>query len=364
MIWLTRRVRPTTLGFAIALVLIGCVVPACGLAAETAASSPFAGTALWVNAIPPLENGQQLLAQAAGSHVRMLYVKAADGSSPEPQFTSTLLGELHAAGVTVCAWTFAYGVNPAAEAQVAVNAVREGAQCLVVDAEEQYDGLYGAAQLFVHTLRADLGAAFPIGLAGQAEVSEHPTFPYSVFLGPGGFNVDMPQMYWLEIGVSVARAYRVAIAQNAIYGRPIVPVGQLYNSPATAEVTRFRQLAGAYGALGLSFFDLDRALPEQLASLAAPVPRLARRAVLAETLRPDADSDQVDWAQELLNAGGARLPVGGFFGAQTAHAVATFQAKHRLRSSGVIDAATWKALLRLRAREPSWAGGPPDSASS
>ena len=352
MTWLPRRARPTTLVFAIALALIGCVVPDCGLAAASAASSPFAGTALWVNAIPALENGQQLLAQAGGSHVRTLYVKAAEGSSVEPQFTPALLGELHAAGIAVCAWTFVYGTSPVAEAQAAV------------DAEEQYDGLYGAAQLFVHTLRSDLGAAFPIGLAGQAEVSEHPKFPYSVFLGPGAFNVDMPQMYWLELGVSVEAAYRVAIAQNAIYGRPIAPVGQLYNSPATAEVTRFRQLAGAYGAPGESFFDLDRALPEQLASLATPVPRLARRAVLAATLRPSADGDQVVWAQELLNAAGARLPVGGYFGAQTARAVGAFQGKHRLRVSGVIDAATWKALLRLRARQPSWAGGPPDSAAA
>ncbi len=364
MTWLPRRARPTTLAFAIALALIGCVVPDCGLAAASAASSPFAGTALWVNAIPALENGQQLLAQAGSSHVRTLYVKAAEGSSVEPQFTPALLGELHAAGDAVCAWTFAYGTSPVAEAQAAVNAVREGAQCLVVDAEEQYDGLYGAAQLFVHTLRSDLGAAFPIALAGQAEVSEHPKFPYSVFLGAGAFNMDMPQMYWLEMGVSVDRAYRVAIAQNAIYGRPIAPVGQLYNSPATAEVTRFRQLAGAYGAPGESFFDLDRALPEQLASLATPVPRLARRAVLAATLRPSADGDQVVWAQELLNAAGARLPVGGYFGAQTARAVGAFQGKHRLRVSGAIDAATWKALLRLHARQPSWAGGPPDSAAA
>jgi len=54
--------------------------------------------------------------------------------------------------------------------------------------------------------------------------------------------------------------------------------------------------------------------------------------------------------------------VGGYFGAQTARAVGSFQAKHRLPVNGVIGAGTWKALLRLHAHEPSWAGGPPDSA--
>jgi peptidoglycan hydrolase-like protein with peptidoglycan-binding domain len=42
--------------------------------------------------------------------------------------------------------------------------------------------------------------------------------------------------------------------------------------------------------------------------------------------------------------------------------VASFQARHRLRVDGILRPATWKALLRFRPREPSWAGGPPDSA--
>jgi hypothetical protein len=187
----------------------------------------------------------------------------------------------------------------------------------VVDAEGQYDGRYYAAQQYVRALRAALGASFPIALAGQAEVLEHPEFPYSVFLGPGAFGFDMPQMYWLELGLSVDAAYAAAVPENAIYGRPIVPVGQLAGAPAPSELERFR--AGA-------------------------------------------DGDEIVWAQELLNATGARLPVGGFFGAQTAHALAAFQARHRLPASGVLGPATWRALLRLRPREPSWAEGPPDSA--
>lgn len=88
----------------------------------------------------------------------------------------------------------------------------------------------GAAQLFVRTLRSQLGSRFSIALAGQAEVLQHPTFPYSVFLGPGGFNFDLPQIYWLD------------------------------------------------GSPGVSFFDLDSARPDELASLAAPTVPLARRA--------------------------------------------------------------------------------------
>jgi hypothetical protein len=242
--------------------------------------------------------------------------------------------------------------------------VLEGAQCLIVDAEGASApvNLYGAAQVFVRTLRSRLGPAFPIGLASQAEVGEHPTFPYSVFLGPGGFNVVLPLMYWLDFGQSVQTAYASTMGANAIYNRPILPVGQLYGAPLVAELVSFRALAAAYGAPGLSFFDLDAADAEGLAAIAAPLGKLARRAVVAATLRPGADGDEVVWAPELLNAAGAQLPVGGYYGAETARAVASFQTRHHLQPSGILGPATWGALSRFRAREPSWAKSPPDSA--
>jgi hypothetical protein len=352
--WIARL--SAALGLALSL---GALAPAAGLAASRSVPQPFTGTALWVDQVAPPQTGQELATEAAGAGVKTLYVKAAEGSSAEPQFSAVLVGEIRAAGERVCAWTFARGQEPLAEAAAAVGAVRDGAQCLVVDAEGEYDKLYGAAQLFVSTLRAQLGAGFPIGLASQAEVAQHPTFPYSVFLGPGGFNVVLPQIYWLDFGVSVDAAYVATIGPNSIYGRPILPLGQLYGSPPPAELTRFRALAGAYGAPGSSFFDLDAAQPQELAALATPAPVLARKVVVAPTLHAGACGDEIVQAQELLNAAGAHLPVGGFFGAETARAVSAFQARHRLPPSGVLGPAAWRALLRFRPREPSWAGAPP-----
>ncbi len=349
----------------IAVTLAGLVSCSPAFAASSAVPRPFAASALWVTHITPPETGQAVVAEAAQAGVHTLYVKAAEGASAEVQFSAALVSEMRSAGATVCAWTYVYGQNPSAEAAAEVGAVRDGAQCLVVDAEEQYDKLYGPAQLFVRTLRAQLGASFPIGLASEAEVSEHPAFPYSVFLGPGGFNVVLPQIYWLDFAVSVDAAYRETMAGNSIYGRPILPAGQLYGAPSAPtapELTRFRALARAYGSAGSSFFDLDVAQPEELSALSAPPPRLARKALVGPTLRAGADGDEIVRAQELLNAAGAHLPAGGFFGAATARAVDAFQSRHHLRQSGVLNPATWKALLRFHAREPSWAGGPPDSA--
>jgi hypothetical protein len=339
---------------------LSAAVPVAATAAT--AATPFRGTALWVSDVPAQATPAALAAGAVAYGARGLYVRAGGGSTPDPQFTPTLVHGLEADGVSVCGWMFVYGVDPRGEAAVAAGAVRNGAQCLVVDAEGQYDGRYAAAQLFVRDVRAQVGQHFPIGLAGQAEVQQHPTFPYSVFLGPGGFNFDLPQIYWRDFGVSVDTAFRDSVGGNAIYGRPIVPVGQLYGSPSTAAVTRFRSLTAAYGYTGLSFFSLDAAQPAGLTALQGPVQPISARTAILPTLSPGADGDEVVWAQELLNAGGARLPVGGFFGNRTTRAVAAFQTRHRLAANGILGPTTWKPLMRLEAKEPSWAKSAPDSA--
>ncbi len=340
-----------------ACLLAGGLFAACASAA--AGATPFAGTALWITQVPASSTPEQIVAAAEQARARTVFVKAAEGSTPEPQFSAPLLDGLRAGGVSVCAWTFVYGEQPLAEAAAALAAVRAGAQCLVVDAEGQYDCRYRAAQEYVRALRSALGRSFPIGLAGQAEVLEHPTFPYSVFLGPGGFDFDMPQLYWLELGLSVEAAYAASLPANSIYGRPIVPVGQLSGDPADSELERFRALAGAYGSDGVSFFDLDSAAPAELAALASPLAALARRALPMPTLHAGADGDEIVRAQELLDAAGARLPAGGYFGAQTALALGAFQARHHLPVSGVLGPATWRALLRGHPHEHSWAEGPP-----
>ena len=52
--------------------------------------------------------------------------------------------------------------------------------------------------------------------------------PYSVFLGPGGAQFDVPQIYWHAIGTTPDAAYAHTFIQNRIYGRVIAPLGQIY----------------------------------------------------------------------------------------------------------------------------------------
>jgi hypothetical protein len=328
-----------------------------------ATASPLQTPALWLAHPPAASTPQQVAAAAEQAGIHTLFVKAAEGSTPEPGYTPALLSSLAGHGISVCAWTFVYGQHPAAEATAAEAAVAAGAKCLVVDAEEHYDSRYGAAQVFVRALRKKLGASFPIGLAGEALIALHPKFPYSVFLGPGGFSVDMPQVYWRDFNMTPSAAFDAAIPANALYGRPIAPVGQLFGGATSEEVGSFLAEARIWSSVsGFSLFDLEEAQPAELAALLAdPVPAFARTSTFP-SVSPGADGDEVVWAQEHLNGAGSRLPVGGFYGAQTARAVARFQTRHHLRADGILGASTWRSLLKVRPRVPSWAKAPPQSA--
>ena len=150
----------------------------------------------------------------------------------------------------MCAWQYVYGTNPAGEAELGAEAVANGADCLVIDAEAEYEGHYAAAQTYIDDLRAKIGPTYPLGLASFPYVSYHPSFPYSVFLGPGGAQYNAPQMYWKDIGVSVDTVYANTYIANRIYGRPIFPLGQTYGGVSSAELLRFREEAVDYGATG------------------------------------------------------------------------------------------------------------------
>src|SRR6202011_550336 len=102
-------------------------------------------------------------------------------------------------------------------------------------------------------LRQLIGAGFPVALAGFPYVDYHPGFPYSVFLGPGGAQYNVPQMYWSDIGTSVDQVYAHTFVYNRVYGRAIEPLGQVYNAPPPAQIRRFRQFLKVYGSTGVSW---------------------------------------------------------------------------------------------------------------
>jgi len=328
-------------------------------------AGPFAGTAMWIWELPRSNGGDvaAIIAQAHAAGVSTLFIKSADGGDHAwSQFTPRLVATFKAAGLHVCAWQYVYGSKPAGEAALGAQAAAQGAECLLIDAESEYSGRYASAQTYMQGLRTALGPSYPIALASFPYVDYHPGVPYSVFLGPNGAQFNAPQMYWKSIGSSVDTVFAHTYAHNRIYGRTIVPLGQSSEDPSPVDMQRFRSLAGAYGAPGLSWWVWQfttargwQGISSPLAPLIGFVPDTSM-ALLAK----GAKGDEVVWMQEHLAAASPGLPVDGIFGGQTAAALRAFQGAHGLIASGATDAPTWAALLALVPVAVDWtasAGG-------
>lgn len=328
------------------------------------AATPFDRQGMWIWYVSRAEGGNvaRIVARARRYGIGTLYIKAGDGGGAWSQFSALLVAALHAGGLDVCAWQYVYGSQPVAEAKVGAAAVRHGADCLVIDAESQYEGRYAAAERYLRALRARIGASFPLSLAGFPYVDYHPAFPYSVFLGPGGANYNQPQMYWKAIGTSVRSVYEHTFLFNRLWGRPIYPLGQTYESPGRGAILRFRQFGQSYGRRPVSWWDWQETSSGSWRALGAkpvaPVPGY-QPVVAQPLLKRRSRGDLVVWAQEhLRGAGQLQVPVTGVFARSTYEAVRAFQASHGLAVDGTIGEATWQALLGFEAASPRWAGRP------
>jgi peptidoglycan hydrolase-like protein with peptidoglycan-binding domain len=324
----------------------------------------FEGQGMWIWYVSRSSAGEvaAIAARAHAAGVTTVFVKSSDGSTNYwSQFSPQLVAELHANGLKVCAWQYVYGTNPAGEAHLGAEAVTNGADCLVIDAESQYEGHYAAAQTYLTDLRAAVGPAYPVGLASFPYVSYHPSFPYSVFLGPNGAQYNAPQMYWKDIGVSVDTVYANTYIANRIYGRPIFPLGQTYGGVNASEIVRFRDEAVDYAATGVSFWDWQETNENGWSALAAPLVPLT--SVTPNTTLPELEqsrrSDQVLWMQEHLASAVPAQETTGIFDSKTAENLRAFQTAHALEPSGVTDAPTWAALLALPPVAVDWTGGGP-----
>jgi hypothetical protein len=163
-------------------------------------------------------------------------------------------------------------------------------------------------------------------------------------------------MYWKDIGTSVDAVYAHTFAFNAIYQRPIFPLGQVYDNPPAGQIRRFRQLSRAYGAPGVSWWDWQEAPTGAWKALSQPVGAVTGFApdTSYATLGHGALGDVVVWAQEHLVSAGEPLTIDGAFGPDTLAAVDAFQTAHGLPVTGLIDTATWNALLRYRPVAVTW----------
>jgi len=315
-------------------------------------ATPFRGDGMWIWYVSKAQGGSpaRIAARAKSRGVDTVFIKSGDGTDNWSQFTPGLVAALEQRGLHVCAWQYVYGSDPAGEARVGADAADDGADCLVIDAESEYEGRYAQARTYITRLRAAVGDSYPLGLAGFPYVHYHPAYPYSVFLGPGAAEFNLPQVYWKAIGDSVDRAMTTTYTYNRVYGRPISPIGQLYDSPRGREVKRFRQLAKASGFAGTSWWSWQHASKSGFRAATRRHIGHARGFHASHaypTLEKGAEGDLVVWAQEHLAAGGYfdAQQVSGNYGILTSRGVREFQGDEGLSPTGVLDAPTWKGLL-------------------
>lgn len=317
----------------------------------------FRGNGMWIWQLARTEGGDvnAIVARARAASISTVFIKAADGGTPWAQLTPELVAQLHAAGLKVCAWQFVYGSDPDAEAQAAIGTLATGIDCFVIDAETKYEGRYAAAQRYMAALRSSAGSAFPIGLTSFPYVDYHPKLPYSVFLGPGGAQANLPQIYWRAFDVSVDASSAHTYAHNRIYGTPIAPLGQTYDHPPDADIQRFRAVWAAYGSAGLSWWSWQATSEPTWAVLGTPAPAAA---ALPDpgwpALGKGAKGDEVIWLQQHLATADPSIAINGTLDTAGVAALQRFQAAQGLPATGVTDAATWQAALRLGVTPVDW----------
>jgi len=326
--------------------------------------SPFVRQGMWIWYVDQSQGGYlpAIIRTAHRHRIGTVYIKAGDGATRWDQFNRALVAALHHGGLKVCAWQFVYGDAPLAEARTGAAAVRAGADCLVIDAEASYEGKYAAADLYIRSLRGQIGAGFPLSLAGFPYVDYHPAFPYSVFLGPGGATVNQPQMYWKDIGTSVQEVFAHTYLYNRLWGRPIFPIGQTYGAPGLRPLRLFRRYSASYGAAP-SWWDWQETNAREWGALGARVGRRKipgfRPEVEYPLLRIGAKGDLVVWAQERLITAGDDVEVNGIFERRTRRAVRAFQEAHGLTGDGRLGGETWAQLVNYTPFKVEWASPTP-----
>jgi len=222
------------------------------------AGQPMTGAGRWVWYVPSTPAGKaKLISDLQRSGMKTVFIKSGDGAHTWRQFNQSLVDQLHLAGIHVCAWHYVYGDQPLKEALVSAYAYSQGAECFVVDAEAEYAGRPHQAAQYMDELRKRTSDKWLIGLSSFPYVQYHEDFPYSTFLARGRATVNLPQMYWNDIGRTPEKVVADTYRLNLRFGRPVYPIGQTWQDPNPGEVKRFQAAVQKAGAEGWSWWEWD-----------------------------------------------------------------------------------------------------------
>lgn len=322
-------------------------------------NSPFERPSMWIWYVSKSGGSAEKIAAKAQQYgIETVFIKSADGGGEWSQF-APIVDELQSLGLKVCGWQYTYGRNPIKEARMLARAASYGADCVIIDAEGEYEGHYKAARRYMIELRKRVGANFPVAMSSFPYVFYHQSFPYSAFFAPPyGAQYNIPQVYFKAIGHPVAKSMNLSYTWNNPYDVPIAPAAGTWLGESGKQIKDFRRLASRYGSGGTSYWAWQFTRSWQWLAIAAPLERPDSGALFPKhypQIGPGNSGDTVVWLQIQLREWGYKVKRSGYYRQATVDAVEQFQSGHSLNPSGKMDDETWEAVLDAPG---SSAGGP------
>ncbi len=277
--------RAGTAAFTLGMGVFGAVGGAQGVDSPEAAQAvvdlepklPY-GKGMWMWK-PEMSNGgdvEAIVNRAKETGLSHIYVRTGstwDGFYAGP-WLDQLLPRAHAAGIRIYGWDFPRLIDPIADAERGLAAIRyrtpDGHKLdgFAADIETQSEGTRvtaAVATAYGDHLRDGIGDGYPlIACVPRPSPWTKSFFPYAEVAHR--FDAVAPMVYWLnrQPGPDVLRA----IADLKPLGKPIFPVGQAYDGakeggrpgvPPPAELNSFMEVARAEGAGGVSFWSWQAA---------------------------------------------------------------------------------------------------------
>jgi hypothetical protein len=184
---------------------------------------------LWIWNINSIGTPEQVLAQLNSLGVKDVCIKYHDGYSTS-QFKDNFLKYypvLKNGGLKVGAWGYNYFNYTDEEANLVIEALNNGADYYIFDAEGEIEGKATQTQYVLNKVRSAKPQAV-LGYAPFPYVTYHRTYPYEVF--NEYCNFASPQCYAYEIGTSLQDCIQKTLYdfQNANLTLPIYPTFEGY----------------------------------------------------------------------------------------------------------------------------------------
>jgi hypothetical protein len=213
------------------------------------------GKGMWIWKVQRCGEPALIAQQAVDAGLSHVLVKLCDGVDiyyggnnyydHSRDWSLELVHALKSAGITVLNWQYCYGYDPAREANVAVQRLRQaGLTIHVIDAEKEYKvaGMGAKAVQYCQWLK-QLMPEIVLGLSTYRYPTYHREFPFAEF---GQFmDFYMPQVYWQGAhnpSEQLGRCLR-EYAALPYPNKPVYPAGAAYKEggwqPDPGEVTTF-----------------------------------------------------------------------------------------------------------------------------